>query len=254
MYYDQLTSPQIAEIDKSTPVILPIAATEQHGPHLPLATDRMIGEHFCAMLNEAMPKDVLILPAIGIGCSEHHTVFAGSLSYRHETMLQQMQDIFHWITHYGFSNLIVFNSHGGNQAIGKTFLESFGFRHPQCKVVFVTWWQLIHQQLLKIAEGGPDATGHAGELETSLILLIAPHLVQMDKAPDFANTSTYDWAKVNMLEGTKASLYRNFKQISPTGVMGTPKLGTREKGIAITVAVLDELKKVVINLKLSKFE
>ena len=240
MYYDQLTSPQIGALDKSIPVILPISATEQHGPHLPLATDRMIGEHFCARLNNEIPQEVLILPIISIGCSEHHTLFPGSLSYKHETMMQQMEDIFHWVAYHGFKNLVVFNSHGGNQAIGKTFLESFGFRNPECTIALMTWWQLIPQELHEIADGGPEATGHAGELETSLMLLIAPHLVQVDHIPEFANLPNFEWAKSNLLHGSKVSLYRNFRQLSSNGVIGKPKLGSKEKGIKITEAVIKE--------------
>ncbi|MEO6499928.1 MAG: creatininase family protein, partial [Mucilaginibacter sp.] len=64
MIWDQLTSPQIAQLDKNIPVVLVMAATEQHGPHLPLATDRLIGSHFAHMLEKAMPQQVLILPPV----------------------------------------------------------------------------------------------------------------------------------------------------------------------------------------------
>ena len=249
MYYDQLTSPQIAALDKSIPVVLPIAATEQHGPHLPLATDRMIGEHFCKAIHEAIPNEVLILPVISIGCSEHHTLFSGSLSFQHDTMLRQMQDIAHWVCHHGFQNFIVFNSHGGNQSIGKTFVEIFGFRHPECQVLLLTWWQLIQPQLQTIVEGGPEATGHAGELETSLMLLIAPHLVHRDKIPEFANLPIPKWTKSNLMQSPKGSFYKNFKQLSPNGVIGSPKYATKEKGRQVTEAVVAEFINILKDIK-----
>ncbi|MDH3648967.1 MAG: creatininase family protein, partial [Saprospiraceae bacterium] len=128
MYWDQLTSGQIDQVDKSIPVLLPVAATEQHGPHLPLSTDRMIGEHFCTELDKKQPDDVLILPTIGVGCSEHHLDFPGSLSVQHETLLRTITDQVSSVIHHGFRHVIVFNSHGGNQAIGQTFVETFGYR------------------------------------------------------------------------------------------------------------------------------
>ncbi len=248
MYWDQLTSPQLDIIDRSTPVILPIAATEQHGPHLPMATDRMIGEHFCRVLEQDISENILILPTVSVGCSEHHTLFPGSLSLTHAHFIDQLQDIFHWVHHYGFKNLVLLNSHGGNQAAGKSFLEQFGFRHPDCRMIMLTWWQIAAKELSEIVEGGPQGTGHGGEMETSLMLSIAPHLVQREQIPAFANKPTFDWATGNLLESPRGILYRNFKQISPNGTMGTPKLASPEKGEQITEVVIKALKKILLSL------
>lgn len=249
MYYDQLTTLQIEKLDKKIPVVLPIAATEQHGPHLPLATDRMIGDHLCQAIEAFMPEEVLILPMVSVGCSEHHTVFSGSLSLRHETMLNYIKDIAHWIHAHGFKNLIIFNSHGGNQAVAGVFQESFGFRHPDIHVVVMTWWKLIAAELPNISTGGPSATGHAGELETSLMLVIAPHLVHLDLIPEFANLPEPDWMVSSLMTGPSVSVYRHFKQKSPTGVFGRPKLATKEKGESITQAVVEQFSKILSDLK-----
>ena len=248
MYWDQLTSPQVAALDKSIPVILPVAATEQHGPHLPLATDRMIGEHFCRLLDQQISKGVLILPTISVGCSEHHTAFAGSLSVQHATFLQQMTDIADCVLKYGFKNLLVLNSHGGNQAIAGTFLEIFGHRNPSCRIVVATWWHIAKEKLIPLNEAGPGGAGHAGELETSLMLLIAPELVHLDKIEAKANVGTFDWAQGDMLIGPKAGLYRSMKEMTPNGVFGDPSFGSREKGEKISVAVVEALEKIVLDL------
>ena len=75
MIWDTLTSPQFAALPKTVPVVLPLAATEQHGPHLPLATDRLIAEHFTVRLDAELSENVLILPTVSVGCSEHHLRF-----------------------------------------------------------------------------------------------------------------------------------------------------------------------------------
>jgi creatinine amidohydrolase len=248
MIWDQLSSPQIEALDKNIPVILPVAAIEQHGPHLPVATDRMIGMHFCQELNNAIGDQILILPVVSVGCSEHHLDFPGTLSVKHKTFLKTLTDILGGVQDQGFKNLIVLNSHGGNQAISQTFVETFGYRHPSVNVVLITWWRIALQALQQISETGPGGTGHAGELETSLMLLIAPHLVQKDKIPQKANLSSYDWANGDMLTGPRVSFYRTMKQMTPTGVFGDASISSRDKGIEITNAVVNALIEIVQDL------
>lgn len=248
MYWDQLTSPQIAALDKNIPVVFPIAATEQHGAHLPLATDRMIGEHFCNHLNEEITEQVLILPTISVGCSEHHTDFAGSLSVQHSTFLNQLQDISNCVLKYGFTNLLILNSHGGNQAIGQSFIEIFGYRNPGIQLALATWWRIAVDKLRPLNESGFGGTGHAAEFETSLMLLIAPQLVHLDKIGPKSNVSTYDWAEGDMINGPKVGLYRSMKTMTPSGVFGDAGYGTIEKGEQITAIVVATLKRIVLDL------
>lgn len=248
MYWDQLTSPQIDGLDRNIPVILPVSATEQHGAHLPLATDRMIGEHFCEQLESQISKQVLILPSVGIGCSEHHKDFAGSLSVQHQTFLAQLTDIADSVTGYGFKNILVLNSHGGNQAIGQSFVEIYGYRHPEVNLAIATWWRLAAEALHKLNDTGPGGAGHAGEFETSLMLLIAPNLVHLDQMQPKANVPTLDWAEGDMLTGPRVGLYRRMKEMTPIGVYGEPAAGTSEKGAQITAIVVQELQRVVQDL------
>ncbi len=245
MYWDQLTSPQVAQIDKNTPVLLPISATEQHGAHLPLATDRMIGEHFCKCVHDAMTDNVLILPMMSIGCSEHHSDFAGSLSIQHVNFLNILIDIADSVTKYGFKNIILLNSHGGNQAIGQTFVEVFGYRNQNMQIAMLTWWRIALGQLIPHNQSGKGGCGHAGEFETSLMLHIAPHLVNMNLANTKSNVATYPWAEGDLLYGAKGSLYRTMQEMTPTGVYGSPLYGTKEKGKEISRIVTQHLVAIV---------
>ena len=87
MIWDKLTSGQIEALDKNILVLLNIAATEQHGSHLPVSTDRLTGEYFSAQLEIRMTDQVLILPPVGIGCSDHHMGFSGTLSLSQSTFI-----------------------------------------------------------------------------------------------------------------------------------------------------------------------
>ena len=249
MYWDLLSSKQIAQVDRKTVVILPISATEQHGAHLPLATDRLIGEHFCHELHKTLDEHVLILPSVGIGCSEHHLDFQGSLSLQHTHFMQILTDICQCVLNYGFRNILVFNSHGGNQAIGQSFVESIGFRNPQARFLLVTWWRLALKQLRKLHESGPGGVGHAGEFETSLMLHINPDLVKMDEISAMSNTSTFEWGTGDMLDAPKVSYYRTMKEMTPSGVFGDPSFATQDKGQEISDIVVKALEKIVMDIK-----
>lgn len=249
MYWDQLTSPQIDSLDRSIPVILPVSATEQHGNHLPLATDRMIGDHICKHIHKKMEENVLILPIISVGCSEHHKDFAGSLSIQHTTMLAQMTDIASCVVSYGFKNIFIANSHGGNQAIAQTFIETFGFRNPTVNLAFTSWWRIANEEIKDLQESGPGGVGHAGEFETSLMLAIAPDLVHLNKIEDKANIPTYNWAEADLILGSKVSIYRRMKEVTSNGVQGEPKYGSAEKGEELTKRIVDVYVKILDDIR-----
>jgi len=252
MIWDELTSPQIGDLDKRIPVVLPIAATEQHGPHLPLATDRIIGEHFAHMLHLEMPDQVLILPAISVGCSDHHMDFPGSLTHTHLTFTQQVLEVIDSVIHHGFSKIIIQNSHGGNQGVGQVIFEQAGFKHPQAEFVFLTWWRIASEILQRITESGPGGVGHACEFETSLMMTIAPQLVIADKIEPGVNQATFDWAEGDMLRSPSAGYFRTMRQMTSNGVFGDPTKASANKGQKITKAVVEALKKIVSDLDKSE--
>ena len=248
MIWDQLTSPEINNLDRNIPVVFTVSATEQHGLHLPVATDRMIGEHFCNELNKAIPDKVLILPIMSVGCSEHHMDFTGTLSIQHQTFLYQAEDILSSVVRHGFTNIVLFNSHGGNLAAGQLLLEKFGAMHPEIQMVFATWWKILGDSIFKLNESGPGGVGHAGEFETSLMLHMNPELVKLDKIEDVKNNKTYDWAEADMIRGSLASLYRSMKGQTSNGVFGNPSVHSVEKGRQITDMVTVAMKKIILDL------
>jgi creatinine amidohydrolase len=238
MKWRDLSSFEIDQLDRRIPVFMNIAAIEQHGRHLPLATDALIGEHFLDELEAAVPDQVLVLPQIQVGCSGHHLDFAGTLSVRHETMLHYVTDIVASVRQAGFANVVILNSHGGNQGIGQVMSEVIGQRSPDLRIVFTTWWRLAADRLTGISDGGPFSTGHACEFETSLMMIIAPELVKEPIPAGVSYQPSFDWSDGGMMHGPKASLYRSMKDISGgTGVVGEPSLATSEKGRAISAAV-----------------
>jgi creatinine amidohydrolase len=248
LIWDRLTSPEIAALPKETPVLLPLAATEQHGPHLPLATDRLIAERLARALEQRVPERLLVLPVVWAGCSEHHMGFSGTLSIRHETFASAVIELLQSVASHGFRNLLMLNAHGGNSGIARVILERFGSAHPECNVVVTEWWRVAAEALSGLSETGPGGVGHACEFETSLVLHLAPELVRTDAIPDGGNVPTYRWAEGDMLRAAPAVLYRSFRAMTSNGVYGQPSAATAEKGAAIERAVVEALEEVVRSL------
>ncbi|GJM28053.1 MAG: creatininase [Cyclobacteriaceae bacterium] len=249
MIWDQLTSENIKGLDHSIPAILPVAATEQHGAHLPVATDRLIAEHFAFQTHTAVPEQVLILPCVGIGCSNHHMDFSGTLTLTHHTFLKQVEEIIQSVFHHGFTKIIILNSHGGNQGAGQVLVEKLGHQYPDCDVIMTSWWQIARNELMDITETGFGGVGHAGEFETSLMMLIAPELVHHQKITSGKNQSVYNWAKADLLHGPAASWYRSMKQLTPNGIFGEPGAASVEKGKHITETVVRNILNIIQDLQ-----
>lgn len=250
MRWETLTTNEVAALDRDIPVVLNVAAIEQHGPHLPLETDAVIGDHFLQALEQKLGDRVLILPQVKVCCSEHHMDFAGTLSVRHETFLAYVGDILESVARHGFRNIVVFNSHGGNQAIGQVLLESFGTKHRDCRVAFLTWWRLAAKELGAIRESAFAGINHACEFETSLMLLGAPESVRTALVSGMSYVETHDWANADMILPARGALFRSMHEMSGgTGVVGDPSLATREKGQAITAAVVAQLANVVETIR-----
>ncbi|WP_242206418.1 creatininase family protein [Aestuariivivens insulae] len=245
MIWDQLTTLELSKVARNIPVILTMAATEQHGKHLPLATDRLIGEHFANELHKVIPSKVLVLPSISIGCSSHHMDFSGTLTISHDTFIRQVEDIVRSVMQHGFKNIILLNSHGGNQAVGQVLVEKLGYENPTTNIIMVNWWKLASNALFALNESGKGGVGHAGEFETSLMLLIAPHLVHADNIEKGKHTDTFSWSEGDMLRGAKVSYYRSTKEMTTNGVFGSPEYGSIEKGKHISKWVVDDLKKII---------
>lgn len=240
MRWELLTTRKLAALSRDLPVVMNIAAIEQHGPHLPLATDSLVGDHFLTRIDERLPREVLLLPQLKVGCSAHHMDFAGSLTVRHETMLNYIIDVLDSVASHGFRNVVLFNSHGGNEAIGRVVLEKWGAANPKTKIFMMTWWRVASRELAKVQESPFGGVGHACEFETSLLQFFAPELVEGDQIRESNLRPTFAWAENDMLNAPCGQLYRSMKEMSGgSGVVGHPIYASAAKGKRISDLVTD---------------
>ncbi|WP_214630257.1 creatininase family protein [Paenibacillus agaridevorans] len=196
-------------------VLVPLAATEQHGPHLPVYTDSLICEHIC---EEAIGKlkvgdKILLAPAITIGCSQHHLAYGGTLSYRSSTFLAMLQDIGESLVACGFRRIIFLNGHGGNESIMLQAVNDLIVKHP-IGAAAASYWSLVpvgaRNELAK--ETGGPMPGHAGAFETALVKAMRP-----------------DWVHEEAISLSHASLPWQGQSI-PGTLLGTHGLLTGQDG------------------------
>ncbi|SDJ14798.1 creatininase family protein [Natribacillus halophilus] len=182
---DKLTRQQINEITRDSIVVLPIGATEQHGPHLPLSVDNLIitevAKRACLQLKNEL--QIYSAPVINYGNSHHHLPYP-ALSLSSETVLQVLKDLLRSLAITGFQKIMILNSHGGNDEALRIATRDIS-REEQICIGAASYWSLSWDSLANAeALYSGRVPGHAGGFETSLMLALAPEEVQLDNLPD----------------------------------------------------------------------
>jgi len=217
--------------------VLPIAATEQHGPHLPLWVDSAIVQTVCDSARAQLPADAPIwfLPTQTIGLSPEHASFAGTLSLRPETALALWQDIAAGVAATGVQKLLIFNSHGGNVGLMDVAARQIRAAHGMA-VWHSSWFNLP----LDAATQAPFSAAeqrfgiHAGQSETAAMLQIAPHLVDGAQAQNFASSSQTRAQRYPILgDGKSAKLGWLMQDYNPHGAAGHAAAATAQQGQAL---------------------
>jgi creatinine amidohydrolase len=224
MNWNDLTWPEIKALAPDTPVVIPVAAIEQHGHHLPVATDSMLLGEVIRRVSSVMNEQVLFAPLQWLGNSDHHMDFAGTLSARARTYLDVLNEAIDNAIIHGFKRIVFVNGHGGNIVPGKQAVFEARQRYRDRNdllLLFCTYWDFA-----KPWETRPDlvqqSMGHACEFETSMIMRIAPPLVKKD-------VKTLETVSVDF--GFEPA-YRGWttKDRTIAGHMGSPQFSTVEKG------------------------
>jgi creatinine amidohydrolase len=219
-------------------VVIAFGATEQHGHHMPLATDALLGDHFAHELAERL--DAFVAPTVRVGCSSHHLAFAGTLSITEETFCAIVADLVSSLVGGGFERIVLVPTHGGNFAPLAAAVEKLPPEH-RGHVTAITDLGVF----LRIAQLGDEEFGvplsdgglHAGEWETSMLLVIHPDLVHMDRA---------EAGYIGDPEAAIGSLFSaGVESISENGAIGDPAQAAAEHGRRYWDAALDLAVEVV---------
>lgn len=241
MKFQELTSGRIAAVDRErTLLVLPIAAVEQHGPHLPTGTDGIICE---AIANEAearRPETVLLLPTMWPGASSHHVRFGATLDIRLDRYIELLQEVVREPLRDGFQRLMLLNGHGGNIDPLRVALRQLQMEFPEALLTGAPYWNIAEKEIAAGLEGADKFVGHACEFETSMIMHLRPELVDTDKIADQSG-----WLP-DVVDGLFVS--RDMKQRTKAGATGRPDLASAGKGSALFEAIVGKVTAVVDKL------
>ncbi len=211
--------------------VLPVAAVEQHGPHLPLGVDAMIMQGYLDLVIARLPDDLdaLFLPLQQIGTSHEHIDFPGTLTFSPQTLTQMMVEIGESVARAGCRKLVIVNSHGGNSAVMDTAARELR-RLRNMLAVTVSWSRFGYPDGLFAPEERVHGI-HAGDIETSLMMSFRADLVREDLRGDFPPASKAMEKEFTWLNaGRPAGFGWMAQDLSESGAMGNAAIATREKG------------------------
>jgi creatinine amidohydrolase len=249
-WYEEFSWEEIREAAASdVVVIVPFGSVEPHGRHLPLGVDRMIVEEIARRAAPSLLGAALITPVVPFGYAKHHMDFPGAASIDPEHLIAFAEDLGRTILRHGFRRLLFLNGHAGNAsaldlASKEITLQSDGI------CALANWWVLARDEIVKCRESQfPGGISHACELETSVMLVIRPDLVEMEKAERDINFPRGRFLWRDLFPPSPVSLLDVWSRISRTGAIGDPTRATAEKGGLILEAATLGLLDLVAELR-----
>jgi creatinine amidohydrolase len=233
-FWGDLTSAEFRALDPERAIaLLPVAAVEQHGPHLPVLTDTAIADGMLAILRRMLPSDlrVLVLPTQAYGKSDEHLFSPGTVTLPAQTLIELLIEIGASIARAGLRKVVLMNSHGGNSEVLGIVARELRVRH---KILCVaTHWRRFGLPAGMYSQIDDKYGIHAGDIETSLMLHFRPELVRMQNAKNFiSNARAMEQDYTHLRPIGPHGFAWIAQDLNADGAVGDASSATAEKGKA----------------------
>lgn len=238
-----LSSPETAALLPGIELVLiPVGAHEQHGPNIAVSTDTVSADALCREAAARLGSRVAVAPVVPWGVSWHHLRFAGTISLRPSTLAAVLEDIMVSLHAHGCQRFLVVNGHGGNSATISTAVETVKQETGAALVASVFGYALIAEQARKLLP--PEAIGHAGADEASVVFAVTPELAKPD-AFTGADVTHGQEESAALLRAYGGSLARRYDEVTRNGATGDATGATPELGRAILNGAAARLAEII---------
>ncbi|MDH2356518.1 creatininase family protein [Bradyrhizobium sp. SSUT112] len=244
----RLRADQLRELAKEDAiVIVPVGSLEQHGPHLPVEIDSLLGETVALRASRlaAATEKVVVLPMLWTGLSEHHMSFGGTITLDFQTFFNMIRCVCESVVRHGFRRIVLLNGHGGNDNALRLCADELS---PKLDVPIVqfTYWFAAEKAIAALLERQSNLW-HACEAETSMCMALRPELVAEDRIRSAEGDHTPSVAE---LVGKGVYRWRSLASECSTGVYGYPSAASCEKGEKLLAAISCDLAEKICSKEL----
>ncbi|MDZ4796946.1 MAG: creatininase family protein [Bryobacteraceae bacterium] len=220
-----------AAAERGAVIVIPVAAIEQHGHHLPVDVDNLLVEHVTEEAAKRSEGQLVVVPMIHYGFNEHNMGFPGTVSIRETVFMDFCYDVAHSFVRQGFDRIIFINGHGSNQMLLNLVARRI-VNTTKALAASVAHWALAKEKVDELRESAfPGGMAHACEFETAIYMHLRPDLVKADLIPDREVPSvTNEFLYEDLFGSGPGHMVERWSRITETGVEGDANLATPEKG------------------------
>jgi creatinine amidohydrolase len=239
--WKELTAAELrAKAEAGAVVLMPVGSMEQHGPHLPVGVDTFLSEGLCKAAAEALAPEmpIVVAPTLWCGMAEHHMAYGGTFTLDIPTYRGVLSCLLQSLERHGFKRVLIVNGHGGNIAALAAFLPDFAREIPGLALRVTTPYEPAQKAIAPILED-QERVHHACEVETSMMMVVAPDTVRRDKLAEAHGPQ--HWTP----QPAGVARYVSFREATPSGVIGDARRASAEKGKKLVAAISDAIVAIV---------